>query len=439
MVLSDWRPPAGYVPAPSAVDGVRVFAPAPPEQEQLPEVFHCDRCGHDTKFAPGTEALVCEACESRQAITDVVVAKPEEGRAEFRVETLERAARGWGSSRKEIVCEQCGATVVVAADALVNECTFCLSRRVLAQGATQEALRPVAVLPFTATDAAARERVRGWLSAGQERAWWGGPRGFRPRTLPRAIDSLRMHGVYLPFWIFDATVDVAWTAEVGKRVKRGDKYVTKWERKSGRVSRHKSGDLEDGVPDLDAELLEGLRPWGLADLKDYTPEFLAGWQARAATVPLETAWASVRERWRADGNQAGYQAINASRVRNYQADISYRDERWRYVLLPAHVGMYEHGGERFPVMLNGASAELCGRRPLDRQAFARFAAAVLSPGLLVMLVDLVFRLITGAWILLRAGDGVASLHGLGMFWIFLAVVYVGHRYGKLTREIGEAS
>ena len=110
--LSDWRPPEGYVPAPSAVEGVTVYAPAPAPEEALPEIFHCDRCGHDTKYAPGTEALVCEACESKQAIADVAVAKPEEGRAEFRVETLERASRGWGTARKEIVCEQCGATVV---------------------------------------------------------------------------------------------------------------------------------------------------------------------------------------------------------------------------------------------------------------------------------------------------------------------------------------
>jgi DNA-directed RNA polymerase subunit RPC12/RpoP len=435
--LTAWRPPDGYVPAPSAVEGVVVYAPAPPEEEALPEVFHCDRCGHDTKYAPGTEALVCEACASKQAIADVAVAKPEEGRAEFRVETLERAARGWGAERKEIVCEQCGATVVVETTQLVNECTFCLSQRVLAQGATQETLRPVAVLPFTVSEEAAQGRVRSWLASGQERAWWGGAKGFRPRTLPRAIQTLRMHGVYLPFWVFDARLDVSWQAEVGKRVKRGDKYVTKWETKRGHVPLQRTGELVEGVPDLDPALLQGLRPWAIADLKDYKPEFLAGWQARAATVSLEDAYATVRERWRVEGSSAARADVTGGRVRNFRADISYRDERWRSILLPAHVGAYEHAGQRYPVMINGSTAELCGRRPFDKRALARFGGVLALPGALTIVADLLHKAITGRWWILHAAHERASLHGIGLFWLFFVLLVVAHRHGRLKSAIGE--
>ncbi len=370
MSASSWRPPDGFVEVDSALAGISVYAPAPPPDDVAPPPdLRCERCGAPAAYAPGEHALVCSACASKSTIgaTNVSV---EEGKAEFRVATLDEMKRGWGASRTEVHCEGCGATVVVEARAQVTECSFCLSTHIVAQGASQEQLRPSSVLPFVVDEAGAREVISGWLREGK----------YQPVGLPRAIQSLHLQGVYLPWWVFGSTIRVQWHCEVKVTRGSGDNRQTYWEPRSGTERIGVSGDLEPAVNDLDERLVDQLYPFPLAQAVDFAPEYMAGFQTRGPTVNLPVAFARARHRWRDQAHAAAQSKLAGQSHRNFTSEITYEGERWQYVLLPVYIGRYRFKDDWFDVMVHGTDARVVGHKPLDARAFQKRAALLLAPG-----------------------------------------------------------
>ena len=109
-----WPPPEGFVPVPSLVDGIELYAPAPEEEpDRETRTFKCRHCGGAISYSAAERQLTCPYCGGSQEL-----AAEEVGRTaaefEFTLETMERAQYGWGEERRELVCEACGAAVAVA-------------------------------------------------------------------------------------------------------------------------------------------------------------------------------------------------------------------------------------------------------------------------------------------------------------------------------------
>ncbi len=110
-------PPENYTQVPSAVEGIAVFAPAPPEEPQPRETveFKCPQCGATTAYSAEGEGLTCTHCGYFEPAGQTPVGRraPE---YEFTVETMQRAAHGWGEARKELACQSCGAVATIPAE-----------------------------------------------------------------------------------------------------------------------------------------------------------------------------------------------------------------------------------------------------------------------------------------------------------------------------------
>jgi predicted RNA-binding Zn-ribbon protein involved in translation (DUF1610 family) len=217
-----WPPPDGFVPVPSLVEGIEVYAPAPVEEPEETRTFKCRYCGGTIEYSATQQQLTCPYCGRAQDI-----AAKEVGQAaaefEFTLETMERAQYGWGEERRELVCESCGATVAVAPDALTSTCAFCGSNRVLARDVAGDVLRPTALIPFVVDKQHCQAQVAEWLGRG-----W-----MHPPEL-RNVRSLReLAGIYLPYWTFDARIGADWKAEVG--TPRTERYRSNGEWKTRTV------------------------------------------------------------------------------------------------------------------------------------------------------------------------------------------------------------
>ena len=136
-------PPPGYVKTNSAVEGIVVYRPAPAGGTPQPEVvdFACPQCGAATAYSAADGGLTCTHCDYYEAPKKAAVGRRAE-QFEFTVETLERAAQGWGVARKEICCQNCGATASLPPDSLAFTCAFCGSNKVVQRQAPQDVLRP---------------------------------------------------------------------------------------------------------------------------------------------------------------------------------------------------------------------------------------------------------------------------------------------------------
>ncbi|MFP4345745.1 MAG: hypothetical protein ACLFU8_13710 [Anaerolineales bacterium] len=385
-------PPAGYVPTKSLIAGIEVYAPAPPKPEVEQGVldFKCPNCGATTAFSVPEGGLRCEHCGYYEAPQCEIVGKGAR-EFEFKVETLEQAAQGWGVVRIEIACQNCRARTSLPTTALTYTCPFCGSNKVIQREAPQTDMRPRFLVPFKVTREACRSSVQSWLGSS-----WMTPPDLK--ELSRVADFTP---VYVPFWTFDATTTASWRAEVGhaktERYRSGGEWktrtVTVWRWESGNV-RLPFDDLPlPGTQRLSHLLLQRVKEYDLRELVPYDPKFLAGFHAQAYDVPLEAAWEVARQEMREHARAACRHQASTSKIRNFSMQLDFSDESWRYVLLPLYVAAYRYGGAGYQVMINGQTGAIAGQRPVDWTKVWLVIGAIVAPGLLLSLAGVITALL----------------------------------------------
>lgn len=411
-------PPPDFIPAESAVEGIAVFMPRPEEQEHRPVVqFNCPQCGGQTAYNATDGGLTCTNCDYYEPPQQEAVGRQAES-FEFTVETVNRAAHGWGAAREELQCQNCGAYTTLETRSLTHTCPFCGSNKVIQHQAPQEVLRPRFVIPFKLRAEDCRPRLREYLG----QSW------MVPAVLQQLAQMGQVTGVYIPYWTFSATTDATWRAEVAHKVTErtwdGKKRTkTVWKPESGRVHLPFRDHLVCGTEHLSLHLLQQVNTFDLNELAPYEPGYLAGYQAQAYDVGLEAGWAEARQQMRQHTMAACKAQASSSRMRNFNMVLDFNDETWRHILLPLYLAPYNYGDQRYQVLINGQTGAIAGQRPADWRKVWLAIGAALLPGLLLFLAALVLFLLTSFGF--DIASNVSTLVGLGGMVTFLAGLAVG--------------
>jgi ribosomal protein L37E len=405
-------PPPDYIPVSSAVDGIEVYAPAPPDAGPQQEVvsFSCPQCGATTAYSVKDGGLTCTHCGYYEPPQKEIVGKKAQ-EFEFTVETLERAAHGWGNPRKELECQNCGARTSIPVEVITHSCAFCGSNNVIQREAPQDLLRPRFLIPFKIESDACCTVARQWLGS----SW------MTPRALQKAASLAAFTGIYLPFWTFDSVTNAAWKAEVGHT--ETEKYYQdgEWKTRTKTVWRWESGQVRIKIDDLLVPgtirlsnlLLGKLNDFNLGQLAPYEPEYLAGFHAQAYDTPLEKAWDTGRQEMRERTRQACIDQASTSKVRNFSMNLDYSDEKWRYILLPVYIATYTYSNQTYQVMVNGQTGTIAGQRPVDWTKVWLVVAAILAPGVILGLLGLLT--------VFAGGLGVV-IGGVGFLLLIIGIV-----------------
>jgi hypothetical protein len=384
-----WPPPAGFVPIPSQIKGIELYAPAPEEEAEETRTFKCRQCGGTISYSATQRQLTCPYCSSLQKIDAETVGRRAD-EFEFTLETMAQAHHGWGEARRELVCESCGSVVAVAPDILTNTCAFCGSNRVMARDAAGDILRPTTLIPFAVDKEQVQAKVRSWLGRG-----W-----MHPPELHSAGALKSLTGVYLPYWTFDTHVTAAWKAEVGtartERYRSGGEWKTRtvidWKWRSGRVHVPVDDHKVPGTAKISRVILSKVEPFNLGELVEYNPGYLAGWQAKLYDVQLPQAWEIAKEDIRAETKSACHRDTGSSHVRNMRMTVDFGNERWRYVLLPVYLASYPFDERTFQVMVNGQTGKVAGQKPVAWLRIWLAIAALLAPGACLGLTGLLLSI-----------------------------------------------
>jgi hypothetical protein len=410
--MSDPFPPTGFMKTKSAVPGIEVYMPRPPEEDSREVVdFRCPHCDGVTAYCTDDGGLTCSFCGYHEAPQVEVVGKGAE-EFEFTVETVERAVNGWGQERKELVCSSCASHITLSTEMLSHTCPFCGSNAVVQTRAPQDVLRPRFLVPFAVSRDDCRRETAVWL----QNSW------LLPKDLQNLARSTEYTPIYIPFWTFDARTQANWRAEVHNTdanrrrhsapnwkwerhflLKLGDREDKVWDWESGAVSLFTDDMLVSGSSQLSPTLLGQLRGYRLGDLIPYDSTFLAGLSAQAYDVDLETAWERARRLMRARTKEACQKQASAQTMRNFSMNLDFSEESWRYILLPLYLATYRYGDKVFQVMLNGQTGAIAGQRPVDWKKVGWTLAAALLPFLLFALT---------ASLLLANDVGIGGLVGL---------------------------
>ena len=400
-------PPPGFIPAPSNVQGIEVFIPGSSTADRLPEVvdFKCPKCGATIAFSVDARMLACEYCGYSQAVLPTQLGRAAEG-FEFRVETVARAARGWGEDRKELACQRCGGVVSVPSGTLSYACPFCGSNKVLFREPMEDVLRPRYLIPFQIEPQRCREITRKWLGSS-----WLTP----PELRESAIE--KFHPLYIPYWIFAATCNATWKADVAysktevyyENGQRQERETWEWRAESGKVEKTFTHLLVPGTTRLNMSALGQVDNYDVNGLVLYEPSLLAGMQAQAYDLPLDEAWDAGRHIMREQTRKACLDRASGTRVRNFTATVDFRDEAWRYILTPIYTSIYTFGDQTYQILINGQTGRVAGPRPVDWEKVWLVIILLLAPGVLTTIFGMLFSR--------------GQVAGLGLFLLVTGLVF----------------
>jgi Zn finger protein HypA/HybF involved in hydrogenase expression len=331
------------------------------------EKHSCPLCGAQAEWNPSKHKLICPYCgtESPYQID------PDSGevREIDLVRTLREmpeTRRGWDSKRRSVKCRSCRAVSVFEPERVGQRCEFCGSPELVDYEEIQAPLRPESLLPFKIGESQVRESLRAWYAAK-----WFAPNALKNRAL---VDTV--HGVYLPYWTFDAEVYCPWTAEAGhyyyttqsytdsngRRRTRQVRHV-RWTNASGSIQHSFDDELVSGSRGIEPGLLRQVEPFPTDKLVPYDTAYLSGLTVEHYQVVLFTAAESARQNM--DSHLRGMcgAQVPGDTYRNLQIYPEYSDQTFKYVLLPVWLLTYNYSTGTYQILVNGFTGRIAGQYP----------------------------------------------------------------------------
>lgn len=290
--------------------------------------------------------------------------------------------RGWGDVRHEVQCQSCRAISVFVQGRAAQRCDFCGSPAIVAHEGGGEAITPQSILPFQVSESQVRDAVRQWYAS----RWWA------PGKLRQAALTDTLHGVYLPYWTFDAHVSAHWSAEAGYYYYTTETYQDnngelrtrqvrhiRWESAQGRLRHFFDDALVPGTIGVHAPLLRQIEPFPTTtDLRAYSPEYVRGWTVERYQIDLARAANHNEAQMDAAVRELCARQIPGDTWRNLHVQRQYTGRTFKHVLVPIWLVSYRYGRKNYQVVLNGYTHRIAGEYPKSwvKILFAILAAII---------------------------------------------------------------
>lgn len=346
--------------------------------------FFCPACGGEAVWNPARRALLCPYCGVESA------AELAQDASRIREHDLasalgEVSAQGVALQRVSVQCQSCKAVSLFKAQQVANRCEFCGSSAVVPYTASQGAIYPESVIPFKQPESAVRENIRAWY-----KGRWFAPNKLKSRAL---VDTI--HGLYIPYWTFDAHADASWTAESGyyyyvTETYRDSKGQTqtrqvrkiRWTPSAGQLEHFFNDDMVPATLGVHDGLLRRVQHFPAEALVPFDTGYVSGWVVEQYQVDLPQAAQISREQMDAMLRSLCAQQVPGDTHRNLVVHGRYSRQTFKHILVPVWLLTYTYGRKSYQVVVNGWSGAMAGEYP---RSWVKITFAVLGALLLVLI------------------------------------------------------
>ena len=315
--------------------------------------IRCPSCG-SLRLDPDplTGLMVCAACGQSQRPAAPVVS----GASMLTQALLERRAQPvqWIIGERLLACQGCGAQRTIPARKLSAECPFCGSNHVIERDVLQSFQQPDYLVPFAVRRQQAVDALRERLGTWTERiaGWFNSNR----------VERKQIEGVYLPFWVFDASVEVRRT--IIQQSHSRDENRPRMQRASMQQA-YQTYTTTDAVYNVmvcavdwpPPSLTRRLGKFELSRRLPYEPKLLARFPAELYNIDFDTASLDARSiiaqtmRERHSGGGSSDQTVNVF--------PSVTHMTFELMLLPVWVvTIHEEDGDIRPALVNGQTGQV---------------------------------------------------------------------------------
>ena len=344
--------------------------------------YVCPSCGGPLHFEAKLGKLKCDYCDSTFTVEEVqklYEAKNEKAEeaaaaaaaqeshtvtgADFHTAADINVESGWGKDAQKIrtySCTTCGAELVCDDTTAATSCPYCGNPTIIpAQFAGM--LKPDYVIPFTVEKEEAIQKLKSYYQG--------------KRLLPKSFLSgnhlEEIKGVYVPFWLFNGTVDGEMRFE-GTRshiTREGNYQVTRTEHFD--VQRAATLTFEkipvDASSKMADDLMDSIEPYDYKQLKPFALEYLPGYLANKYDVEIDDC-----------NKRAENRAVNStvSAIHNTVSDydsvsetgrrMKVNQDKTEYALMPVWLLHTKWNNEDFMFAMNGQTAKMIGDLPVSK-------------------------------------------------------------------------
>ncbi|MBL9172484.1 MAG: zinc ribbon domain-containing protein [Verrucomicrobiales bacterium] len=352
--------------------------------------FACPACGAEATWNPAKQALVCGYCGTTSpAQLEMAPGGGEVIREHDLAQALRSIPddqRGWKTERVQVLCQSCKAISVFDPARIAQRCDFCGSAALVPYTDVKEPFSPESLLAFLVSDTQVRDAVRQWY----------GRRWFAPNALGTRAMTDQLHGMYIPYWTFDARVEADWSAESGYYYYETEYYTdangnrqsrqvqrVRWESSFGHVSHFFDDELVCASKGVDPGLIRGIEPFPTRDLVPYQAGFLAGWVVERYQIDLVAAAQHSRESMESKLHQLCARQVPGDTHRNLQVRGDWSGQTFKHILVPVWLLTYQYHAKTFHVIVNGYTGAIAGTYP---KSWVKIFLTVLAIAAFVLLV-----------------------------------------------------
>lgn len=350
--------------------------------------FACPSCGGEAQWNPAKNALVCPYCGT---VAPGELKSDGSGIQEhdlvLALRNMGDEARGWQAEKTSVKCQSCQAITVFDPTKVSQRCDFCGSSSLIPSTDIKAPIRPESLLEFKVSEVQVREKVREWY----------GNRWFAPNALKSRALTDRVHGIYLPYWTFDAQVHADWTADAGYYYYETESYTdsdgkrqtrqvrkTRWVPASGQLDHFFDDELVAASKGVPEELLKKIEPFPTTEnLKPYDPGYLSGWVVEQYQIDLVAGAERSRGQMQSKTESMCASEVPGDTHRNLNVQADYSAQTFKHLLVPVWVLSYNYGSQVYQVVINGYTGKIAGKHPLS---WIKIALAVLAVLIVILII-----------------------------------------------------
>lgn len=331
--------------------------------DQLVDI-DCPSCGSRLLYSAEHQTLRCNHCGHREDFNRANDQVVERDLASALSQLSHFTPEHHG--KKIYDCGGCSAKFALDQDQTRIICAFCGSENVNVEAFDHRFVQPSGVIPFSISASKAKEKFKDWL----KRGW------FHPSKLKKIASIDGLHGVYIPFWTFDAHTKNRWSGEAGYYYyETVNVYVNgKWESRQVRKIRwvpragqfdHFFDDvLVSGSGNMSQAFLDRILPFNLNELVNFDPRLLAGWESEVYSVELNEGWARGEKIMDQQLYHMAAYALGGDTQRNLRIFTQKTNQSFKHIILPIWLASYRYRGKIFRFVVNGQTGKVYGQKPI---------------------------------------------------------------------------
>jgi len=340
----------------------------------------CPSCGNQLKYKAEKRQISCGHCgygEEVNAANDKVIetelGKDLKGAKSFAAKDV---------NKKVFNCGNCAAKFMVESDQMRITCGFCGSDNVNLDALEHQYIKPVGIIPFYVSKEEANSKFQRWIKQG----------AFHPRKLKKLSRVEGLHGLYIPFWTYDAKTQSSWSGQAGYQTQTSVPIPTangnlrrqtvpkiRWQHKTGNLTHFFDDVLVVASGQIEQQEVNKM-PFLLEEVVNYDPKLIMGWESEIYQIELDKGYTIAEQLMDHRLRNMCSAQLGGDTQRNLQVSSKKFAQTYKHIVLPFWICSYTYQNKIYRFLINGQTGRVYGQKP----------TSWIKVALLVLLIILIF-------------------------------------------------